>query len=77
MAADLLQSIVNKAYQMNVLKHPLSKEFDQDYPIVQYTDDTLIIMPADARQLVILKGLLRSFTDSSGLRVNFSKSCFP
>jgi hypothetical protein len=31
-------------------------------------------MPTDARQLVILKGLLRSFTDSTGLRVNFSES---
>jgi hypothetical protein len=56
MATDLLQSIVNKAYQMNTLHHPLSKDFDHDYPIVQYVDDTLIIMPADARQLVILKG---------------------
>jgi hypothetical protein len=59
---------------MNVLKHPLSKDFDLDYPIVQYVDDTLIIMPVDARQLVTLKGLLKSFTDSTGLRVNFSKS---
>jgi hypothetical protein len=56
MATDLLQSIVNKAYQMNTLNHPLSKDFDHDYPIVQYVDDTLIIMPTDARQLVILKG---------------------
>jgi hypothetical protein len=65
---------VNKAYEMNVLKHPLSKDFDLDYPIVQYVDDTLITMPIDARQLVTLKGLLKSFTDSTGLRVNFSKS---
>jgi hypothetical protein len=34
MAADLLQTIVNKAFQMNLLKHPLSKYFGQGFPIV-------------------------------------------
>lgn len=31
-------------------------------------------MPADAIQLFILKGLLRTFSDSTGLHVNFQKS---
>jgi hypothetical protein len=74
MAADLLQNIVNKAYSMHLLKHPLSRDFGQSYPIVQYDDDTLIIMATDARLLFSLKGLLRSFTDSIGLKVNYSKS---
>jgi retron-type reverse transcriptase len=42
LAVDLLQSIVNKAFRANILKHPLSKDFGQDYPIVQYADDTLV-----------------------------------
>lgn len=75
LAADLLQSIINKAWQEGVLNHPLSNEFEDFYPIVQYADDTLLILPADARQLFILKGLLRSFSDSTGLNVNFNKSC--
>jgi hypothetical protein len=33
---------------MNFLKHPLSREFGQDFPIVQYVDDTLIILPIEA-----------------------------
>jgi hypothetical protein len=74
LADDLLQSIVNKAYNMNLLNHPLSKVFGQDYPIIQYADDTLIILPAEALQLFTLKGLLRSFTGSIGLKVNYSKS---
>jgi hypothetical protein len=74
LSADLLQSIVNKAYNMNLLNHPLSKDFGQDYPIIQYADDTLIILPAEALQLFALKGLLRSFIDSTGLQVNYSKS---
>jgi hypothetical protein len=48
MAADLLQTIVNKVFQMNLLKHPLSKDFGQGFPILQYTDDTLIILPTEA-----------------------------
>jgi hypothetical protein len=34
----------------------------------------LIILPAEAFQLFTLKGLLRSFADSTSLKVNFSKS---
>jgi hypothetical protein len=74
MAVDLLQSIVNKAFRLNLLKHPLGQDYGQDYPILQYANDTLFILAADALQLFVLKGLLRSFTDSIGLRVNFSKS---
>jgi hypothetical protein len=58
LGAELLQSIINKAFRMNILRHPLSKDFDQDYPIIQYAGDTLIVMPADASQLLTLKGLL-------------------
>jgi hypothetical protein len=46
----------------------------EDFPIVQYADDTLLIMQADARQLLFLKSLLNSFADSTGLKVNYRKS---
>jgi len=75
LAADLLQSIINKAWHDGILNHPLSNEFEEFFPIVQYADNTLLILPADAKQLFILKGLLRSFSDSIGLNVNFNKSC--
>jgi len=57
-----------------VLKHPLSEEFGGDYPIALYVDDTLLIVPANARVVFNPKGLLRSFSDSSCLHVNFHKS---
>ena len=41
---------------------------------MQYADHTLLIVLADARILFNLKGLLRSFSDSTGLYVNFQKS---
>jgi hypothetical protein len=43
----------------------------KDYTIVQYADDTLIILPVDAIQLFTIKGLLRSFADSTSLKVNY------
>jgi hypothetical protein len=58
---------------MNRVKHPLSKYYGQDYPILQYVDDTLIILPTDAKQPILLKGLLRSFTHSTTFKVNYSK----
>jgi hypothetical protein len=57
-----------------ILKHPLTEDFWGDYPIIQYADETLLILPTLANNLFNLKGLLRSFSDSSGLHVNFSKS---
>lgn len=73
-AADLLQSFVNVAWHNGVLKHPISESFGGDFPIIQYAHDTLLILPIDVRILLNLKGLLRSFSDSSGLHVNYHKS---
>jgi hypothetical protein len=53
----VLVAVVNKAWQMGVMKHPLSEDFGGDYPIVQYADDTLLILPAEARVLFNFKGL--------------------
>lgn len=75
LAADLLQSIVNKAYQQGLFQLPIPNRDVDHFPIVQYADDTLHIMQADARQLFCLKALLHSFAMSTGLKVNFHKSC--
>jgi hypothetical protein len=65
---------VNEAHHRNLISLPLSSSYGQAYPIVQYADDTLIIMPAEAKQLFFFKCLLQSFASSMGLKVNFSKS---
>lgn len=74
LVADLLQYVVNKAWQNGILKHPLSDSFEDYFPIIQYADDTLLILPGDAKTLFNLKGLLRTFSDSTSLHVNFNKS---
>jgi hypothetical protein len=74
LAADLLQSIINKARQQDLLKLPLAANCGQDFPIVQYADDTLLIMEACPRQLFFLRAVLNSFATSTGLKVNYNKS---
>jgi len=45
-----------------------------DFPIIQYADDTLMLMQEDPIQLTHLKTILDNFALSTGLKVNFSKS---
>jgi hypothetical protein len=44
LAADFLQTLINKAKDMDLLKLPIPLTFTSDFPIIQYADDTLIIM---------------------------------
>ena len=71
--ADLLHHIINRAFHMGLLKAPLPN-LGMDFPIVQYADDTLLLVQANAAQLICIKALLNSFDQSTGLHVNYSKS---
>ena len=75
MAADLLQCVVNKAHNQGLFELPIPSHEGADYPVIQYADDTILIMKASQRELFTLKGLLESFSQSIGLRVNYGKSC--
>jgi hypothetical protein len=74
LAADLLQSLLNKATQDDLLKLPIPLLHSSDFPVIQYADDTLIIIEGCTSQLLFLKTLLSNFSSSTGLRVNFAKS---
>jgi hypothetical protein len=74
LAADLLQSLVNKAKDRGLLRLPLNLGYTSDFLIIQYDNDTLLIMEACPQQLFVLKALLNTFADSMGLKVNYSKS---
>jgi hypothetical protein len=43
--------------------------------VVQYADDTIIVMQGEEQQLLILKDILQKIALSSGLKVNYHKSC--
>ena len=72
LAADLLQSVVNRMCADGHLTLPIPN--NPDFPIVQYADDTLLVMPACVTQLLALKDMLGTFVASTGLHVNYSKS---
>ena len=74
LAADLLQTLVNNMLRNGVISLPIETH-DPDFPIVQYADDTLLIVPAVDSQLLAVKEMLQDFHASTGLRVNFHKSC--
>jgi hypothetical protein len=74
LAADLLQSVLNAAKNDNLLALPLPLPSDEDFPILQYANDTLIFMQGDINQLQHLKDILHSFAETTGLKVNFEKS---
>ena len=74
LASDLLQCIINKAHNEGLFSLPINADPSNDFPIIQYADDTIRVMKASQRELFCLKGLLQSFTESTGLKVNYSKS---
>jgi hypothetical protein len=74
LGAELLQYIVNDLKDRGLINLPLAVG-DGDFPIVQYADDTLLIMESDSAQLSALKQALHDFGASTGLSVNFHKSC--
>jgi hypothetical protein len=73
-AADFLQDLINKAKSMNLLKLPIPLQCYIDFPVLQYADNTLIIMEGDPVQLFFLKTVLNNFSQSTGLKVNYNKS---
>jgi hypothetical protein len=59
LAADVLQSLVNEAMRDGLLCRPLVLQCSTNFPILQYADDTLVILQADVQQLRHLQQLLQ------------------
>jgi hypothetical protein len=62
---------------MGLLNLPINVGYTLDLPIIQYADDTLLIMEVCPQQLFVLKAILNTFVDSTSLKVNYSKSNSP
>jgi hypothetical protein len=69
LVADVLQMMIKQEPR---IKHPAAA--DLPCPVLQYVDDTLILLAADSQSLIALKDTLDSFSAASGLRINFDKS---
>jgi hypothetical protein len=62
------------AKDIGILKRPINAGYTIDFPIVQYVDDTLLMMEACPLQFFALKGILNIIAESTRLKVNYSKS---
>ena len=74
LAAELLQCIMNRWLQNGIFTLPIEDDPSNKLPIIQYADDTILVMRASQIELFCLKGILQSFAKSTGLKVNYSKS---
>jgi hypothetical protein len=61
--------------QQGLLQLPIPSRDEVGFPIIQYADDTILVMRASQRELLCLKALLETFAQSTRLRVNYAKSC--
>ena len=64
---DLLQSAIKDYLAQGIFTMPIATN-ETDFPVVQYADDTILIMSYDMDQVVDLKGLLQKFSRSTGLK---------
>ena len=74
LAADFLQTLINTALKQGLLRLPVPCTSDNHFSVIQYADDTLIILEGCVRQLQILKDILSIFSLATVLKVNFNKS---
>lgn len=74
LVADVLKRLIIQASANGLLSHPIAD--DIPCTVLQYADDTLIVLPPDAAQLQTLKHILLQFSEATGLTINFHKSTF-
>ena len=76
LAADMLQSLLNSARSNGQLQLPLNLQYTDDFPVLQYADDTLIFMEGCNIQLATLKALLQTFSTSLASKLIFQNPCW-
>lgn len=66
---DVLQQLIKRDGH---IKHPFADALS--CPVLQYADDTLILLKADGVGLAALREVLDNFFAASGLHINYAKS---
>lgn len=68
--ADVLQRLIQQASREGLLRHPISS--DCTCPVLQYADDTLILVQGDTDSMRALKAILEKFSLATGLACNWA-----
>lgn len=58
----------------DLITHPSSVMPCPDYPVIQFVDDTILVMSAVESQLSQVMNLIRHFVSRTGLTIKCSKS---
>jgi hypothetical protein len=66
--------MIRKAYEDGLLTHPI--ENGAPLPVLQYADDTLLILRGSIQQATFAKSILDAFALFTGLTIKFQKSTF-
>lgn len=69
LVADVLQAMIKAN---GSVRHPLLE--NEPCPVLQYADDTLLLLRADPQDVMQLKEILDMFSTATGLTINYSKS---
>lgn len=69
----MLQSILIDALQSNLIQTPSTRGSTQDFPVIQYVDDIILVMPAIESQLLQVNNLLAHYVDQTCLKINYHK----
>jgi hypothetical protein len=72
--AGLLRQLITQGPTGSRLLHPLVD--DLPCPVIQYADDTLILVRAVPAQVALLKAALDTFSAATRLTINYHKSMF-
>jgi hypothetical protein len=67
--ADVLQVLIKKT---TVIRHPIVD--GEGCPVLQYADDTLLLIRGELADVQALKTVLDQFSSATGLQINYSKS---
>lgn len=73
-AADFLQSPVNKASHEGYINLPINQPASEDFLVIQYGDDTILVVPASSLELLVTRTLLDSYAKATSLKINYHKS---
>lgn len=68
LVADVLQVLIKAD---GGVRHPLA---DGPCPILQYANDTIILLKAEREDITRLRNLLDMFSSATGLAINYDKS---
>lgn len=66
LAADFLQTILNKAMRAGIIQAPIESNSNPD--------DTILILPASLIQVEQVNNLLKHFANRTRLKINYHKS---